>query len=625
MSSTSSVRCHYDVLGIPRDADATTIKKAYRKLALKYHPDKNIAASSDSNDNNNTDSNVSLEQLFLQVQQAYECLSDMAERKWYDDHRDAILKGWSVATGSTSHAKPDHHHGSNSNSHHASASSNPNNDMVFNIAPYMHAGCYYGFESDNNNSFYIVYQLAFRQIYREEVNGCSNVDEVEYLAAPFGNGASNYENEVMRFYQAWESFSSVLSYAWADQWNVQEAEQRRVRRAMEEDNLRSRRKARKIRNDEIAALVRFVKRRDPRIVAKKEEMEQLRLLREHELKELTKQRKLEKELANRKWREQAEREALAMEEDDRINGRIRLADLEDDDYEYYGGGKKKKRGKGGKKGKVHRMTDRQDQEEHQQESGSGDVTTANQQELSPTGNEDAAIPISEINQMNISNEVQVDESNTTPPSVPTATTHGDDDDNDEPASSFDIPYSKWRCECCVEIFDNEANMMKHFKTKQHKDTAALRKSTAMDESSNGGNLGQLGTKKMKQKSKQRLGSAKNDVPEENVVINLSVSKDQTSDLVTPQNDSHTEDDDDENDEEEMEAVASNRHTTVLDYDDEPLYWRCECCQKDFQSEGQMENHMNSKKHKAMYRKYEKEVGKKLLYEVVEEITNTTTK
>ena len=39
---TGQIRCHYEVLGIERDADAATIKKAHRKLALKHHPDKNV-------------------------------------------------------------------------------------------------------------------------------------------------------------------------------------------------------------------------------------------------------------------------------------------------------------------------------------------------------------------------------------------------------------------------------------------------------------------------------------------------------------------------------------------------------------------------------------------------------
>jgi len=43
---TAEIRCHYEILGVERSADAAAIKKAHRKLALKLHPDKNIGDDS---------------------------------------------------------------------------------------------------------------------------------------------------------------------------------------------------------------------------------------------------------------------------------------------------------------------------------------------------------------------------------------------------------------------------------------------------------------------------------------------------------------------------------------------------------------------------------------------------
>ncbi len=64
---------YYDILGVPEDADADTIKRAYRKLARTYHPDVNKEESA--------------QQRFTDVSEAYEVLGDEAKRKEYDQLR----------------------------------------------------------------------------------------------------------------------------------------------------------------------------------------------------------------------------------------------------------------------------------------------------------------------------------------------------------------------------------------------------------------------------------------------------------------------------------------------------------------------------------------------------------
>jgi molecular chaperone DnaJ len=71
-------RDYYEVLGVNRQADADDIKKAYRKLAVKYHPDKNPG-------------DKAAEEKFKELGEAYEALSDAQKRAAYDQYGHAAF------------------------------------------------------------------------------------------------------------------------------------------------------------------------------------------------------------------------------------------------------------------------------------------------------------------------------------------------------------------------------------------------------------------------------------------------------------------------------------------------------------------------------------------------------
>ncbi|MCW8894313.1 MAG: molecular chaperone DnaJ [Sulfurimonas sp.] len=71
---------YYEILEVSRDADKTTIKKAYRAMAKKYHPDKNSG-------------NTEAEHKFKLCNEAYQCLSDDKQRSIYDRYGKEGLQG----------------------------------------------------------------------------------------------------------------------------------------------------------------------------------------------------------------------------------------------------------------------------------------------------------------------------------------------------------------------------------------------------------------------------------------------------------------------------------------------------------------------------------------------------
>lgn len=71
---------YYAILGVPRDADDNKLKTAYRKMAMKWHPDKNQGSKE-------------AEKKFKEISEAYDVLSDPNKRAVYDKYGEEGLKG----------------------------------------------------------------------------------------------------------------------------------------------------------------------------------------------------------------------------------------------------------------------------------------------------------------------------------------------------------------------------------------------------------------------------------------------------------------------------------------------------------------------------------------------------
>ncbi|CAO3591700.1 unnamed protein product [Absidia cylindrospora] len=249
--------CYYDLLSVERQATGDEIKKAYRRQAFIWHPDKNGDRVE-----------VATEQFAL-IQEAYEVLSDPQERSWYNGHRDAILKG-------------DDHKGQRD-----SSAGMCSDDLMryFSVAEYR------GF-NDTDQGFYTVYRHLFQKLANEEEEAYRNNPDDDddddnqdnrgtYTTLPsFGNSKTPFADQdgylgygayVRDFYAAWTNISTRKSFQWVDKWRLSDAPNRFVRRAMEKENKKAREVAKKDYNDTIRNLAVFLRKRDPRMKAYQEE------------------------------------------------------------------------------------------------------------------------------------------------------------------------------------------------------------------------------------------------------------------------------------------------------------------------------------------------------------------
>lgn len=254
---------YYLLLEVEQSASGDEIRKSYRRLALRYHPDKNPDNVAEAN------------RKFTRLQEAYEVLSDDAERAWYDRNRDRLINGDEEEEDEDIDAKF-RFFKSGGSAPKASASAagigvphllrffNPSlaNDL-----------------RDTDTSFYGTIRRLFERLAEEDrvaapypgeshpdELGASERDDADWYPS-FGNPNTPYDTSVREFYQFWSNFSSRKSFSWKDTVDLRSAPDRRVKRLMEKENKRARANARREYNDAIRSLAAFIRKRDPRFKA----------------------------------------------------------------------------------------------------------------------------------------------------------------------------------------------------------------------------------------------------------------------------------------------------------------------------------------------------------------------
>ncbi|KAL7601060.1 hypothetical protein Lser_V15G21648 [Lactuca serriola] len=278
---SSEKRCLYEVLGVHRDCTADEIRSAYRKLALQRHPDKLVKSGV---------SEAEATASFQELVNAYEVLSDAKERAWYDSHRSQILFSSSNSNNSSPAIVPD-------------------------LFGFFSNSVFSGY-SDKGTGFYKVYSDVFDKIYRNELNFAKKLGlgDVVKEAPLMGNLDSPYA-QVNAFYGYWLGFVTVMDFVWADQYDAMAGPNRKSRRLMEEENKKTRKKARREFNDTVRGLAEFVKKRDKRVI-------DMQVKRNEEIERKKEEERLKKKEMEREKAERArayEEPEWAKVEDDEIS------------------------------------------------------------------------------------------------------------------------------------------------------------------------------------------------------------------------------------------------------------------------------------------------------------------
>ncbi|KAM9957865.1 hypothetical protein ACTFIW_012838 [Dictyostelium discoideum] len=224
----TKLRCYYEVLGIEKSAKQDEIKISYRKLALMWHPDKNQHQLSIA------------EEKFKEINNAYTVLSDPNERKWYDDHREAILRGGRGGSGD-----------------------GDDDDDEINLWPYFNTSIFTSFNDNDETGFFKIYSRIFEIIDKIE-EGEETVNEYHHHPPKFGDSTTPIA-EVLKFYSFWKDFVTKKKFTSSDLYHLSDAPNRQIKRLMEKENQKERSKARSAYNERVRHLASFIYNHDKRI------------------------------------------------------------------------------------------------------------------------------------------------------------------------------------------------------------------------------------------------------------------------------------------------------------------------------------------------------------------------